>query len=103
MPARFEISDLPPRVAATQTALAGRSRLAVLRFLLDHGHSSRPNIVDATGITAGGVRSALLELEELGFITTDPPQPRRGQRVRYSVDRRKLTEGLGELYSWLLG
>ncbi|GAA1062028.1 MarR family transcriptional regulator [Agromyces bracchium] len=102
MPARVDLVDLPPRAAAARDAVAGHARVAVLRFLLDHPDSTRPAIVAGTGISSGGVRSALAELEQLGFVDADAAQPRRGQRVRYAANRRVLTDDLTAFVAWML-
>ena len=102
MPTRLELADLPPRAAAAREAISGHARVTVLRFLLDNPESSRPQVVQGTGVSAGGVRSALVELEELGYITGDVQAPRRGQRIRYTANRHALTDDLTAFVAWML-
>ena len=102
MPKRLALADLPPRAAAAREAIAGHARVSVLRFLLDHPGSKRPEIVAGTGVSAGGVRSALSELEALGYVDGDVEAPRRGQRIRYTVNRHALTDDLTAFMAWML-
>lgn len=102
MPKRLALADLPPRAAAAREAIAGHARASVLRFLLDHPGSKRPEIVAGTGVSAGGVRSALAELEQLGYVEGDAQAPRRGQRIRYTVNRHALTDDLTAFMAWML-
>ena len=102
MPTRLELADLPPRAAAAREAISGHARVTVLRFLLDNPESSRPQVVEGTGVSAGGVRSALAELEQLGYIAGDVEAPRRGQRIRYTANRHALTDDLTAFVAWML-
>lgn len=102
MPKRVDLAGMPVRAAAAHEAVSGHARLGVLRYLLDHPGSKRPEIVSGTGVSAGGVRAALAELESLGYVVGDIDAPRRGQRVRYTASRHALTDDLTALVAWIL-
>lgn len=102
MPTRLELADLPPDASRAHQAIAGHARVAVLRYLLDNPAMSRPRIVEGTGVSAGGVRSALQELEALGYVLADVQAPRRGQRIRYTANRAALTDDLTAFVAWML-
>jgi DNA-binding transcriptional ArsR family regulator len=93
---------MPPGAASAQTALSGVSRLVTFRHLLDVGAASRAEIVRATGMSAATVRSALLELEDLGYVHVDADGPRNGRTVRYSPNRATFTDDLAALLAWTL-
>lgn len=102
MPRRVDLAGMPVRAAAAHEAVSGHARLSVLRYLLDHPESKRPEIVAGTGVSAGGVRAALAELESLGYVVGDVEGPRQGQRIRYTVSRHALTDDLTALVAWIL-
>lgn len=102
MPSRLDAPDMPRRAAAAQKAIASSSRLTAIRFLLNRPSSSRPEIVAATGMSPATARIALLELEELGYVSVDIDGPRNGRSIRYSANRAALTDDLSALFAWTL-
>lgn len=102
MPSRLDAPDMPSRAAAAHKAIASSSRLTTIRFLLDRPGSSRPEIVTATGMSAATARIALLDLEELGYVSVNIDGPRNGRSIRYSANRAALTDDLSALFAWTL-
>ncbi len=102
MPSRLRPLDMPERPAMALKALTGISRLATIRFLLDHPDSPRSEIIQATGMSAAGARIALMDLEEFGYVTASIAGPRSGRNVRYSANRATITDDLCALLAWTI-
>ncbi len=102
VPSRIDLADVPPRAAAAQRAIAGTARLAVLRYLLAHPASLRSAICADAGVSLASASVALRELEELGYVTADAAEPRRGRTVRYTAQRDVLTDDLTAFMAWVL-
>lgn len=102
MPSRLD-PEMPERVACALKAVSGNARLLILRFLLAHPESTRPAIMEASGMSAAGTRTALLELEESGYISADVDgNKRNGRTVRYTANRALLTDDMLAFTAWLL-
>ncbi|MEA9986083.1 hypothetical protein [Subtercola sp. RTI3] len=102
MPSRLNSPDMPPGAAAAHKAVSSSSRLATIRYLFDFPGARRSDIVSATGMSAAAARTALIELEEFGYVTADVGVPRNGRNVRYTVNRAALTDDLTAFVAWTL-
>lgn len=94
---------MPDEAVRALRAIAVTGRLEVIRFLLDNPKSGAKEIIEGTGLGRDSLRTAIIELERTGFITTDAEGDRARRHVRYSIDRKRFVDGLGALYSYILG
>lgn len=102
MPSRLDTPEMPPRAAAAHRAISGNGRLRALRFLLDHPNSTRPEVAEGAAISTAAAQTVLADLEELGYVIADTPEPRNGRTIRYSADRPAITRDLHEFMIWTL-
>lgn len=93
---------MPERAAAARDAIAAPVRLSTLHFLLRAPGSTRTQIAAGTDNDVSSVRAALVELEQLGFVTADVAEPRNGRTVRYSASRGAVTDDLVSFVAWML-
>lgn len=105
MPSRRErAADMPTAADRAFHALSSRARVEVLRFLISNSDQARPEIAEATGLSAPTVRIALEDLERLGYLTASAaPGERHGRRVTYSASASKLAEDHQALAAYIFG
>jgi hypothetical protein len=93
--------QMPEAALRAQRATAAPTRAVVLRYLIQNPASTATEIGAATGAKA--IHPALLELEQLGFVTGDIEGNRNGRKVRYTVDRVALRDALDAFTRWVMG
>lgn len=102
MPARRHVPEMPERVQAIHYVLGAPSRLEVLRYLLDHGQSTRQQIADDTGLSLPQTGVTLRQLASNGYVEADIPEGERvGRAPRYSANRKKVLDDAGAFFAWL--
>lgn len=85
-----------------QELLSARSRLVILRHLLD-GPLTFAEVRDRVELSNAGVRAGLADLAELGYVTDDSPtgRQRKATSARFSVDREMVLQDVLELALYL--
>ena len=88
MPSRVSLpAQMPAGAGRFYRAISGRARLQVLRTLLSHPGCAARELVDETSLGMATVRSAIVQLEEIGYLQASAPAgSRRGKNPTYSID-----------------
>jgi DNA-binding MarR family transcriptional regulator len=102
MPTRLDKTPLPDGVRRLQSVMGSLSRLQTLRCVWTEPDVDRQGIIDATGMALPSVRLALVELEEMGYVTVDQPRGQRnGRRLRYTAAPDRMKNDVEETLRWM--
>jgi len=83
-----------PLLEAAIEVLGNRARTALLRFLREHGPSTRGEIAEGLGLSVSTTYKQLRSLADHGVIESDPPvsAATHGSRVRWAIVEPRLYE-----------
>ncbi|GAA0990012.1 hypothetical protein GCM10009563_00130 [Subtercola frigoramans] len=98
------MAGVPERVVCFQEMYSARSRVVLLRHLLDRPMTF-PELRDLVDMSPASVREGLNDLERMGYIGSDSPEGRlrKSSGATFFVDRRVVVEDLAETFRFLLG
>jgi DNA-binding MarR family transcriptional regulator len=98
-----QAADLPNDEAHTRYMLGSVARVRLLRHIIDNPGHTPPELAAATGYSQTAVRTAVIELENAGYISRDDDRLQPSKRSsRYTANRDVIEHALRGLTAWLL-